>query len=131
MVDTDTQLITVVDVLPGNAPDHLGTTHPLRAFRFEAAVCQACPLRSQCIAAKGREGRQVLIHPQEALLQEVRTLRQTADYDECRRRPYTGWPDWGSWEPARPGTSVVPRPNSGITGCSRGQLDPVWWTKSA
>lgn len=28
-------------------------------------MCWACPLRSQCIAAKGRKGRQVLIHPKE------------------------------------------------------------------
>ena len=148
VVDTDTQLITAVDVLPGNAPDNLGalelveqseasvdvpvvetmgdtaygdggtrqalvdagrktcpagqitctivpagkrtdstgTVHRLQAFRFEAAVCWACPLRSQCIAARGRKGRQVLIHPQEALLQEARALQQSADYDQYRRR---------------------------------------------
>ena len=51
-----------------------------------AAVCQACPLRSQCIAAQGRKGRQVLIHPQDALLQEARALQQSADYDQYWRR---------------------------------------------
>ena len=66
--------------------DSTGTTHRLKAFRFEAAVCWACPLRSQCIAAKGRKGRQALIHPQEALLQEARALQQSADYDQYRRR---------------------------------------------
>ena len=70
----------------GKRTDGTGTTHRLRAFRFEAAVCWACPLRSQCIAAKGRKGRQVLIHPQEALLQEARALQQSADYDQYRRR---------------------------------------------
>ena len=48
-------------------------------------MCWACPLRSQCIAAKGRKGRRVLIHPQEALLQEARTLQQSADYDQYRQ----------------------------------------------
>ena len=47
---------------------------------------RACPLRPQCIAAKGRKGRRVLIHPQEALLQEARALQQSADYDEYRQR---------------------------------------------
>ena len=45
-----------------------------------------CPLRSQCISAKGRKGRWVLIHPQEALLQEARALQQSAGYDEYRAR---------------------------------------------
>ena len=71
--------ITRTIVPAGKRTDGTGTTHRLRAFRFEAAVCWACPLRSQCIAAKGRQGRQVLIHPQEALLQEARALQQSAD----------------------------------------------------
>ena len=41
---------------------------------------------SQCIAAQGRPGRRVLIHPQEALLQQARALQQSADYDEYRAR---------------------------------------------
>ena len=44
------------------------------------------PVWSQCIAAKGGKGRQVLLHPQEALLQEARALQQSADYDQHRRR---------------------------------------------
>ena len=165
MVDTDSQLITAVDVLPGNAPDNLGAlelveqseastgsvveeamgaaaygdgswwpkcragptrshfpkddfhldlaagscTGPagpvtrtivptgkrtdrtgriyrLQAFQFDGAVCGVCPLRSQCIAAKGRQGRRVQIHPQEALLQQARALQQSAAYDEYRAR---------------------------------------------
>ena len=35
----------------GKRTGHAGTVHRLQAFRFEAAVCQACPLRSQCFAA--------------------------------------------------------------------------------
>ena len=78
--------VTRAIVPAGKRTDGTGTTHRLRAFQFEAAVCWACPLRSQCIAAKGRKGRQVLIHPQEALLQEARALQQSADYDQYRRR---------------------------------------------
>ena len=59
----------------GKRTDSTGTVHRLRAFRFEAAVCGTCPLQSQCIPAKGRKGRQVLIHPQKALLQEARELQ--------------------------------------------------------
>ena len=70
----------------GKRTDSTGTVHRLRAFRFEAAVGWTCLLPSQCIAAKGRNGRQVLIHPQEALLQEARELQQSADYDHYRRR---------------------------------------------
>ena len=44
------------------------------------------PLRSQCIAAQGRQGRRVLIHPQEALLQQARALQRSAAYDEYRAR---------------------------------------------
>ena len=78
--------VTRTIVPAGKRTDGTGTTHRLRAFRFEAAVCWACPLRSQCIAAKGRKGRQVMIHPQEDLLQEARALQQSADYDQYRRR---------------------------------------------
>ena len=66
--------------------DGTGTTHRLRAFRFETAVCWACPLRSQCIATHGKKGRQVLIHPQEGLLQAARALQQSAEYDQYQRR---------------------------------------------
>ena len=78
--------ITRTIVPAGKRTDSTGTTHRLRAFRFEAAACWGCPLRSQCIAAKGRKGRQVLIHPQEALLREARALQQSPDYDQYRRR---------------------------------------------
>jgi hypothetical protein len=44
-------------------------------FHFGAA-CAGCPLRAQCTSAKG--GRQVRVHPQEALLQAARAFQQTA-----------------------------------------------------
>ena len=159
VVDTDSQLITAVEVLPGNAPDNLGAlelveaseantgvpveeamgdaaygdgdtrqafadagrrlvarvpgrpdrkhfpkddfvidlsagsctcpagrVHRLQAFQFDGAECRTCPLRPQCIAAKGSRGRRVMIHPQEALLQQGRALQQSAHYDEYRAR---------------------------------------------
>ena len=70
----------------GKRTDSTGTVHRLQAFRFEGAVCQGCLLRSRCFAAKAMKGRQVLIHPQEALLQEARAWQQSADYDQYRQR---------------------------------------------
>ena len=69
---------------------------PLRAFRFDAAVCAACPLRSACVRARSGRGRLVMLHPEEALLQEsrafqrspaftpYRTLRQVAEHRLAR-----------------------------------------------
>ena len=51
-------------------------------FHFGAA-CAACPLRAQCTSAKG--GRQVRVHPQEALLQEARALQATPEGRERLR----------------------------------------------
>lgn len=68
---------------------------PLRAFRFDAAVCDVCPLRSSCMRARFGKGRLVMIHPQEALLQEARAFQQSARRSlrtaSCVRRPSTGW----------------------------------------
>ena len=77
--------ITHTIVPAGKRTDRTGRVHQLRAFQFDGAVCWACPLRSQCIAAKGRKGRRVQIHPQEALLQQARALQQSADYDAYRQ----------------------------------------------
>ena len=71
--------ITRTIVPAGKRTDSTGTVHRLQAFRFDGAVCQGCLLRSRCFTAKGRKGRQVLIHPQEGLLQEARALQQSSD----------------------------------------------------
>ena len=78
--------VTHTIVPAGRRTDVAGRVHHLQAFQFDGAVCRICPLRSQCIAAKGRKGRRVLIHPQEALLQQARALQQSAGYDEYRAR---------------------------------------------
>ena len=78
--------VTLTIVPAGKRTDRAGRTYRLQAFQFDGAVCRVCPLRSQCIAAKGRKGRRVLIHPQEGMLQQARALQQSAAYDEYRAR---------------------------------------------
>ena len=78
--------VTRTIVPAGKRTDRTGRVHRLQAFQFDGAVCGVCPLRSQCIAAQGRQGRRVLIHPQEGMLQQARALQQSADYDEYRAR---------------------------------------------
>ena len=52
-----------------NSGDRYGAPGaPLRAFRFDDAVCDVCPLRLSCMRARLGKGRLVMIHPQEALL---------------------------------------------------------------
>jgi hypothetical protein len=53
-------------------------------FRFDVAVCAACPLRAQCVRGVG--GRTVAVHPQERLLQEARALQASPAFREYRRR---------------------------------------------
>lgn len=48
---------------------------PGRTVRFPAKVCAACPLRGQCTT--GSSGRSVGIHPDEALLAELRQRQKT------------------------------------------------------
>jgi DDE family transposase/transposase-like protein DUF772 len=47
------------------------------AVQFAADTCRACTLRDACTTAAG--GRSISLHPQEALLQELRTTMQTAE----------------------------------------------------
>ena len=78
--------VTHTIVPAGKRTDGAGRVYRLQAFQFDGAVCRVCPLRSQCIAAQGRQGRRVLIHPQEGMLQQARALQQSAAYDEYRAR---------------------------------------------
>ena len=78
--------VTYTIVPAGKRTDRTGRTYRLEAFQFDGVVCRVCPLRSQCIAAQGRRGRRVLIHPREALLQQARALQQSTDYDQYRKR---------------------------------------------
>jgi hypothetical protein len=61
--------VTHTTVPDGTRQDRNGRMHPLRAFQFEAAVCDECLLRKACTRARSGKGRGVTIHPQERLLQ--------------------------------------------------------------
>ena len=78
--------VTRTIVPAGKRTDGTGRVYRLQAFQFDGAVCGVCPLRPECIAAQGSKGRRVLIHPQEALLQQARALQQSPAYDEYRAR---------------------------------------------
>ena len=69
----------------GTRVDHAGRRYRLRGFRFDAAVCRACPLRDGCVAGKSGAGRTVQLHPQERLFQKARALQWSPAFDEYRR----------------------------------------------
>jgi Transposase DDE domain/Transposase domain (DUF772) len=50
---------------------------PGKTVRFPAGTCAACPLRARCTTSS--HGRSVAIHPDEALLAELRHRQQTPD----------------------------------------------------
>ena len=74
---------TIVPI--GKRTGRTGRIHQMRAFQFDGALCGVCPLRPQCIAAKGRKGRRVQLHPQEALLQEARVLQRSEAFAGYRK----------------------------------------------
>ena len=74
---------TVVSIGSGKrygAPDQ-----PLRAFRFAATLCDACPLRPSCVRARPGHGRLVMLHPHEALLQQARTFQRSPAFAPYRK----------------------------------------------
>ena len=58
---------------------------PLRAFRFDGAICDACPLRSECVRARPGKGRLVMLHPHEAVLQEARAFQRSDSFAPYRK----------------------------------------------
>ena len=66
--------------------DLTGRTHKLEGFRFDGAVCGACPLRPRCTDARAGLGRTVRLRPQEALLQEARQFQDSPAYAQYRQR---------------------------------------------
>ena len=78
--------VTHTTVPAGKRTDGAGRVHRLQAFQFDGAICRVCPLRSQCIAAKGRKGRRVQLHPQEALLQQARALQRSEAFAGYHKR---------------------------------------------
>ena len=65
--------------------DRAGRVSKTTGFRFEGAVCDACDLRPQCVAARPGRGRTVRLHPQEGLLQEARALQRSPAFAAYRR----------------------------------------------
>ena len=57
----------------------------LRAFRFDAATCDPCPLRPACVRARPGRGRLVMLHPREALLQAARAFQRSPAFAPYRR----------------------------------------------
>jgi hypothetical protein len=58
---------------------------PLRAFRFDAATCDACPLRPNCVRARPGKGRLVMLHPHEGVLQEARAFQRSGSFAPYRK----------------------------------------------
>ncbi len=58
---------------------------PLQAFRFDAAICDACPLRPKCVRARLGKGRLVMLHPHEAVLQEARAFQHSDSFAPYRK----------------------------------------------
>ncbi len=63
-----------------------GKRVPHRAYAFEGAVHDGCPLRPQCVKATPGRDCTVSLHPQEGLLQEARTFQASAAF-----APYRAW----------------------------------------
>lgn len=74
---------TVVSISSGERYGAPGV--PLRAFRFDAAICAVCPLRPACVRARPGKGRLVMLHPHEELLQEARAFQQSAAFAPYRQ----------------------------------------------
>ena len=67
-------------------PDGQGGWQRPRGFVFDATVCAACDPCSPCIASKKGKGRTVSLHPQQALLQQVRALQRSEAFAEYQKR---------------------------------------------
>jgi transposase len=76
--------VTRVLVPAGMHTDRGGQRVARLAFQFATEVCAACPLRPQCTTA-ARRGRQVVLHPQEALMQAARAFQNSAAYAPYRK----------------------------------------------
>ena len=68
------------------ARNHSGHACRVQGFYFHGATCRSCNLRDACVAAGKGKGRTVTLHPQEALLQQARSLQQSEAFGEYRRR---------------------------------------------
>ncbi len=114
VVDTDSQLITAVEVLPGNAPDNLGVLD----------LVEASGLRGYgpCGPSAWRQNR---VRDERCnCTRRKRCCSRTAPCSGARLLPSTasagwwwntGWRGWSSSESVSPATSAVPKPGSSCT----------------
>jgi len=78
--------VTHTTVPCGMRKDRTGRTFSVRAFQFEAEVCDRCALRPACLRARPGHGRTVRLHPQERLLQQARALQASPEFAEYRTK---------------------------------------------
>ena len=56
-----------------------------RRFQFSRVACRACPLRTRCYAPS-RQGRTIVLHPQEALLQRAQDWQRSPSFAVFRKQ---------------------------------------------
>ena len=66
--------------------DRDGNNVQSKAFHFDPAQCDACPLRAQCVKTAPGKGRTVSLHPQERLIQEARAFQKSEESAPYRKR---------------------------------------------
>jgi len=54
----------------------------VKQFEFASEQCRGCAHYRQCVSSKRGKGRSVVLHPEEALLQEARAYQETAAFRE-------------------------------------------------
>jgi hypothetical protein len=57
-----------------------------RYFQFPLRICAPCPLRAACYTPNSKRGRQVAIHPQEAVLLKARARQRSPGFQQLWRR---------------------------------------------
>lgn len=59
----------------------------VQAFQFSAKICNACPLKAHCFRRKDQEhGREIRLHPHEAVLQQAHAWQCSPEFDQFRRQ---------------------------------------------
>jgi hypothetical protein len=71
----------VIDLDRGTVrcPEHKLATIRGSTASFDAATCDACPMRDRCTRAAEGHGRSISIHPDERMLLQLRAFKETQD----------------------------------------------------
>ena len=62
-----------------------GTKQHAKVFKFDAALCTPCPFYEQCVSSSKGRGRTIVVHAEEALLQQARAFQKTEAFKEQYR----------------------------------------------